>query len=126
MKNSICSRAFLKQLYPLVVLVVILAFVQGCAEYQVTIPDSHPDDINYKGGLMKAWLWGKWVDPEVLAAECKTEGINDVVVKRNYLYDLASVFTLGIFMPIEVNFRCESASILEGGEEDFRIPDPEP
>ena len=50
----------------------------------------------------------------MMAAECQSEGINDVVVKRNYLYDLASVFTFGIYMPIEVHFRCESAAIVEG------------
>lgn len=125
MKNSISSIAFLERAFPVLVLLASLAFVQGCAEYQVRIPSSHPDDINYKGGIMKAWLWGKWVAPEVLAAECQTEGINDVVVKRNYLHDLASVFTFGIFMPIEVNFRCESASAVEGDVSDFDIPDPE-
>ncbi len=114
MKNSISSTSFLKQVFPVLMLLASLAFVQGCAEYQVRIPDSHPDDINYKGGIMKAWLWGNLYDPQVMAAECQTEGINDVVIKRNYLYDLASVFTLGIFMPIEVNFRCESADIVEG------------
>lgn len=110
MKNSI---GFLKQACPFGVLLMSLALTPACAEYQVTIPDSHPDDINYKGGTMKAWVWGKWYDPEVMAAECQTEGINDVVIKRNYLHDLASVFTFGIFMPIEVNFRCESADVVE-------------
>jgi len=74
---------------------------------------------------MRAWFWGKWNDPEILAADCATEGMNDVVVKRNYFYDLASVFTLGIFMPIEVTYRCESAGPVEGDESDFDIPDPE-
>ncbi len=111
MKNS---SVFLKQVCSFLVLVSSLAFTQACAEYQVRIPDSHPDDINYKGGTMTAWVWGKWSDPEVMAAECQTEGINDVVIKRNYLHDLASVFTFGIFMPIEVKFRCESADVVEG------------
>ena len=114
MKFRNLSFAFIKPLLGALVLVVGLAMVQGCAEYQVRIPDSHPDDINYKGGTINAWFWGKWYDPEMMAAECQSEGINDVVVKRNYLYDLASVFSFGIYMPIEVHFRCESAAIVEG------------
>ena len=94
---------------------VCLLALTGCAEYHVTIPDSHPSDINYQGTTMKSYLWGKWYDPQVLAAECQTEGINDVLIKRNYLHDLISVFTFGIVMPIDVNFRCESSKLIEGG-----------
>ena len=120
MKNNTSSIAFLKQAFPVLVLLAGLAFAQGCAEYHVRIPSSHPSDINYKGGTMKAYFWGNWYDPQVMTAECQTEGINDVLIKRNYLHDLASVFTFGIFMPIEVNFRCESGGIVEGGKEDFK------
>ncbi|RMH31523.1 MAG: hypothetical protein D6690_16010 [Nitrospirae bacterium] len=110
----------------LILLLFGLLFSTGCAEYQVTIPDSHVEDINYRGGTMKALFWGKWNDPEVLAADCATEGINDVVVKRTYLHDLISVFTFGIVMPIEVTFRCESGGLIEGDESDFDIPDRTP
>ena len=126
MKNSDVPIVIPNRMVPSLILIASLILLQGCAEYQVTIPDSHPSDINYKGRSMKAWLWGKWNDPEVLAANCATEGINDVVVKRNYFYDLASVLTLGIFMPLEVTYRCESADPVEGDPSDFDIPDPEP
>lgn len=116
----------LRPVFHVVLLMVSLFFVQGCAEYQVTIADSHPSDINYNGTTMKALFWGNWNDPEVLAADCAPEGINDVVVKNNYLHSLASVFSLGIFMPVEVTYRCESAGPVEGDDSDFAIPDPEP
>jgi hypothetical protein len=57
---------------------------------------------------MQAYLWGIWYTPEVMAAECQGEGINDVVIKRNYLHDLASVLTLGVWMPVAVQFRCKA------------------
>jgi hypothetical protein len=63
---------------------------------------------------MHAFFWGTTYDPQVLAADCGREAINDVRIQRTYLYDLASVFTLGIWMPIEVEFRCASARIREG------------
>ena len=104
------SIALQNPIFLICALITSLTFVQGCAEYQVRIPSEHvPDD--YKGQTMKAWWWGNWNDPEVLAAECGTEGINDVVIKRKYYHDLASVFSLGIIMPIEVTFRCESQDI---------------
>jgi hypothetical protein len=103
----------MKQGFPVLILLAGLAYAQGCANYHVQIPDSHPADINYRGGTMHAFLWGTWYDPQVMAAECEGEGINDVVIKRNYLHDLASVLTLGIWMPMEVTFRCEESGIVE-------------
>ena len=108
MKNSISSVAFLKQVFPVLVLLAGLACAQGCANYQVRIPDSDPLEKDYQGGTMQAFFWGLVVKPEVMAAECQGEAINDVVIKRNYLHDLASVLTLGIWMPTRVEFRCQA------------------
>jgi hypothetical protein len=104
----------MKNGFAVLVLVAGLGFAHGCATYQLTIPDSHPADINYREKTMHAFLWGTWYDPQVFAADCGREAINDVQIKRNFLHDLASVVTLGIWMPIEVNFRCASARIREG------------
>jgi hypothetical protein len=85
-----------------------LACVSGCATYRVTIPDSDPQIQTYRGAPMHAYVWGTWYAPEVLAADCQGEGINDVVIKRSYLQDLASVFTLGLWSPVNVEFRCKA------------------
>jgi hypothetical protein len=114
MKSNSSPIAFLKPVFPILLLVTGLAFAQGCADYQVTIPDSRPADPTYQGTTMYALAWGAYYDPQVLAAECGRGAINDVVIKRNYLHDLASVFTFGIWMPIKVNFRCTSAPPREG------------
>lgn len=114
MKDRISSIVFLKQKFPVLVLVAALACAQGCATYKVRIPDDRAVDLNYQGRTMHAFVWGAWYDPQVLAAECGREAINDVKIKRNLLHDLASVLTLGIWMPIEVNFRCASTRIREG------------
>ena len=108
MKNSTSSIALLKHWFAVLVFLAGLAFAQGCANYQVRIPDSDPLEKNYRGGTMQAFFWGLVMNPQIMAAECQGEAINDVVIKRNYLQDLASVITLGIWMPTEVNFRCRA------------------
>lgn len=108
MKNRISSIPFLKQLFPVLVLLAVLACAQGCASYQLRIPDSDPAVETYEGGAMNAYVWGIWYNPQVMAAECQGEGINDVVVKQNYLQALATVVTLGIWMPTRVTFRCKA------------------
>jgi len=104
----------MKHRFPVLVLVAGLACAQGCATYRVTPPDSFPADPNYRKATMHAFFWGTTYDPQVLAADCGREAINDVRIQRNYLHDLASVLTLWIWMPIEVEFRCASAPIREG------------
>ena len=114
MKTHIGSLPFLKQVCPVMIFLVGSALAQGCASYQVRIPDSDPLEQKYQGRLMHAYAWGLWLDPQVLAAECRGEAINDVRIERNYLHDLASVFTLGIWMPLQVNFRCKAPGIDAG------------
>ena len=112
------SNAFLpapiKQRIAVVLLFTGLAAVQGCANYQVRIPDSDPLEKKYQGGTMHALFWGAYVTPELMAAECQGEAINDVVIESNYFYDFASVVTVGLWMPIDVSYRCRAPDI-DGG-----------
>ena len=98
----------MKQWFPVLVLVAGLTYAQGCATYQVRMPDDDPAKLTYEGGTMHAYLWGLFYDPQVMTADCESKAINDVEIKRNYLHDLASVLTLGIWMPMEVHFRCRA------------------
>ena len=93
---------------------VLLCSLSGCATYRITVPDSDPLG-NYHSKTMHAYFWGLSMDPQVFSAECEGEGINDVQVVRNYGHDLISVITLGIWMPIDVRFRCKAPPI-DGGE----------
>ena len=89
-----------------------MVITQGCAQYELRMKDSTPArDLVYEEQMIHAWAWGNLYDPQVIMSTCDSpkRGINDVIVKRNYFYDLASVFTLGIWMPIEITYRCQSA-----------------
>ncbi len=109
MRHRISPIGFLKQGFPLCILLASLALTQGCAEYQLKMKDSDPEHNPYISEMIHAYAWGTLYSPLQITAGCNTEtGINDVVVQRNYLYDLASVLTLGIWMPIEVEYRCQA------------------
>ncbi len=90
-----------------------LLLLPGCASLQITIPDSDPiqlehQDSEYVEKTMHAFFWGLVLDPQVLAAECKGQGINDVVIEHKLAHDFAGVVTLGLWMPTEVRFRCKA------------------
>lgn len=92
-------------------LAVILA---GCASHQVRTPDSDPLEQTYESRMVHAYFWGAVLDPQVVAADCE-DGLNDVIVEDNFLYDLAGVLTLGIWMPGEVRYRCHAPAGDLGG-----------
>lgn len=109
------SRTMTKNLGPMRRLAVLagLLVLPGCADYHLTVPDSDPftprgQDTPYKTYNANAYLWGLVLDPQVLPADCQGQGINDVFVKRNFGQDLASVLTLGIWMPAEVSYQCHA------------------
>lgn len=96
-----------------------LIVLSGCASYQVTVPDSDPiqpegQPREYQKRIMHAYFWGLLLDPQVFAAECYGQGINDVVIFRTLAHDLAGIITLGIWMPAEVGFRCKAPSTRPG------------
>lgn len=104
-----------KNLYVICITIGIAAplLLSGCASFQITIPDSDPIQLQgqrdkYVRKTMHAFFWGFVLDPQVLAAECKGQGINDVVVDRTLLHDFIGVVTVGLWMPTEVRFRCKA------------------
>lgn len=108
MKNGLAGANIETRITAVLMFAAVLAFAAGCATYQVRMPDSDPIERNYRRGTMHSLAWGTWYAPQVMTAECRGEGINDVRVRRNFLHDLASVVTLGFWMPIEAEFRCKA------------------
>ena len=112
MKTRNFFLKLLKPTFHIAVLMASVVCVQGCAEYELRMKDSTPEsDLVYEEQTIHAYAWGKIYDPQTIMSDCHSpaRGINDVIVKRNYLHDLASVFTFGIWMPIEITYRCQSA-----------------
>jgi len=96
-------------------LLVVTANLQGCSNYQVRVADGKPLGEAYETEVVQAYGWANWMSPlSVTGEECK-QGLYDVIVEPNYLYDLASVFTLGLWMPREVGYRCKAPGVQPGG-----------
>lgn len=110
-KDVACAR-----LAPLTrfALVSVLLASTGCAQYQVRVPDSDPLRETYRTQRMNAYFWGLSNDPEVLAADCEGQGVNDVVVAHTFADSLIGVLTLGVWLPTEMRFRCKAPPIAGG------------
>ena len=113
MRDSRGPRCLSKtRLLPIAVLAALLV-VAGCAEHQVRTPDSDPLEETYQSQTVNAYFWGAVLSPQVVTADCDG-GVNDVVVKDSFFHGLASVITLGLWMPSTVEYRCR-APAGEGG-----------
>ena len=110
------TQTIIHQWLKLICVVVILVSAPalcGCAHYRVISPDEDPLG-DYQTVTSNAYFWGALYEPEAVVAECQGQGINDVVVRRNLVHDLISVVTLGVWMPIELQYRCKAPPI-DGG-----------
>lgn len=104
---------------PIIKYMLGLLLLSGCASFQITIPDSDPIQLHgqqeeYAKETMHAFFWGLILDPQILSAECKGQGINDVAIDRTLIHDLAGVITLGIWMPTKVRYRCKTPATRGG------------
>ncbi len=87
--------------------IAALLVVSGCAEQQLRTADSDPLEETYQTQEFHAFFWGAVLSPQVAEADCE-DGLNDVVVKDSFFHGLASVITLGIWMPSQVEYRCRA------------------
>jgi len=115
MKVSATSALFVRRGLAAFVTTVALALQGGCANYQTRIADGKPLHQQYESSVMNAYAWGSWVSPEIMSAEECKQGMYDVVVESNYFYSLATVVTLGIWMPMDVSYRCRAPGAVDGG-----------
>ena len=115
MTRTLSSVRSVKRVSAIGSLILALFCIQGCADYQVRMPDSDPINEQYQSATMNAYVWGAWYDPQVLMARCESRALNDVVLRRNYLHDLAGVFTFGLWMPTKFEYRCKAPAADVGG-----------
>jgi hypothetical protein len=83
----------------------------GCSTTTVSVP--HPDPVTEyreRNTTAHTFFWGLVQDPQtVVATNCESNSLDNVRVSTNYGYALVTVLSLGIWSPLEVNWRCAEA-----------------
>jgi hypothetical protein len=75
------------------------------------IQSSKADDICSK--TVFALWWG--VNDPVEEVDCKGNGLQFVSVQTNWFYSALTVITLGAVVPYDIQYRCTSENMQNGG-----------
>lgn len=76
----------------------------GCHAYHLTPRNTSPVTPTERVTL-HSFAWGL-VQTEHLTDECKGRGVTNVAARTNYAYALAGVVSLGLWMPLELEWQC--------------------
>lgn len=87
-------------------LALAITLAPGCAVYRLE-PRSSDELGQYTSVTAHGFCWGLFMSPEPITVDCEST-INDVQVVRNWGYDWISVLTLGLWMPLELRYRCHA------------------
>jgi hypothetical protein len=83
----------------------------GCSTTTVSVPNPDPvTEYREHNTTAHTFFWGLVQDPQtVVAANCESNSLDNVRVSTNYGFALVTVLSLGIWSPLEVNWRCAEA-----------------
>ena len=96
-------------------LVPLIAFmlVSACTQHRLVVP--HPNPTGEPIAVSSNSFAGA---QHRIVAECPTNVIDEVRVKQNLFQALATVLTLGLYMPTKIEYRCAKKPTEEGSTED--------
>jgi hypothetical protein len=88
-------------------ILIVFIFFQGCYSYRVVVPNSTPV-ADSESTTVNSLFWGLLNDPQqIIAEECRrSNSIHEVKFSTNLGYSLISIVTLGIWMPVNVEWKC--------------------
>lgn len=95
-------------------LLILVSFIylEGCSTVNVVATQASKDDDIFTTTVVALWWGGS--DP-VENVDCKGNGLQFVSAQTNWFYSLVTVVTLGAVVPIEVEYRCTSVPMQDGG-----------
>lgn len=97
----------------IVLTLISIQFVhEGCSTVNVIAKQASKADDIKKTTVCALWWGGS--DP-VISAECNGNGVQIVSTSSNWLYSLCTVITLGAVVPMDVQYRCTSEPLQNGG-----------
>lgn len=92
----------------------IVLIAGGCAQHRLTVANPNPTG-EPRVVSSSAFGWGAVQKRTV--AECPTNLLDEVKVKQSFGQSLATVLTLGLWMPARLEYRCAKVPT-EGGSTD--------
>ena len=87
-----------------VALVAAAFLVSGCVTHQLIVPNPNPTDDRPAAVDSNGFAFGAVQRRNV--AECDTNLIDEVRVRQTLAQALATVLTLGLWMPTRIEYRC--------------------
>ena len=84
----------------------------GCVTHRLTVAEPNPTDDRPPAVSSSGLGWGAVQRRTV--AQCDTNLIDEVRVRQNFGQALATVLTLGAWMPVRIEYRCAKVPSAEG------------
>jgi hypothetical protein len=81
---------------------------KGEARHQLTVDEPEPSG-NYVRVKSHAYFWGLYVPKAIVARECVSDALDEVCVMTSLPQALATVLTLGIWMPATIEYKCRAS-----------------
>jgi hypothetical protein len=104
------ERPDLMRMLPVLLLAATFA-LSGCYHYRVVTPDAPATEYNRT--TLHAMFWGL-LQHDANVGDCVSDAMVEVRVRNNAGYILLSAVTLGIWVPLDVEWRCAKIPAVEG------------
>ena len=98
------------------VLVVVLSCTSSCYNYRITAPEPQPASPP-QNLTVHSYFWGL-LQQNVSAENCDiSNALDEVTVSTNFGYAAVTVLSLGIWAPLDLNWRCAKSPGVDPDEE---------
>lgn len=106
--------------FRLISIIILLLFgfsMTGCYGYRVEV--LKPDPITEpESKTAHSLFWGLLQNPQYIVADnCHSNALNDVYITTNYGYAFITVLSLGIWAPLDVEWRCAEKPSVDGHDD---------
>jgi len=94
-----------------------LVILQGCYGYRVHV--IQPDPVTEpEKQMIHSLFWGLVLVPQsVVAGNCLSNALDEVYITSNFAYSFATVVSLGIWSPLDIEWRCAEKSAHDGEDD---------
>jgi hypothetical protein len=88
----------------LIAAVASVMLFQSCYQYRM-IPNNVTPANEVRDTTVYSYLWGAY-EHTIQPADCHGNGLTNVKVKTNFGFVLISAITLGIVVPLKIEWQC--------------------